>query len=125
MRISDWSSDVCSSDLEHVALEHIGIAAKAGDAFLDSRAAGIVEADHGRAHLHRHVHDLADLLGVALRKRTAEDGEILAEDEDQSAVDRARPGHHPVAGYLRPFHRSEERRVGKAGVSPCRSRWSP
>src|SRR3546814_11547948 len=44
------------------------------------------------------------LLGVALRKRTAEDGEILAEDEDQSAVDRARPGHHPVAGYLRLFH---------------------
>src|SRR3546814_20769683 len=23
------------------------------------------------------------------------------------------------------FHRSEERRVGKACVSPCRSRWSP
>src|SRR3546814_14576333 len=29
---------------------------------------------------------------------------------------------------LRPLavgHRSEERRVGKEGVSPCRSRWSP
>src|SRR3546814_2857206 len=81
MRISDWSPDVCSSDL-----------------------------------LHRHVHDLADLLGVALRKRTAEDGEILAEDEDQSAVDRARPGHHPVAGYLRLFHAEE---IGRAS---CRDR---
>src|SRR3546814_3257293 len=120
MRMSDCSSDVCSSDLharcEHVALEHIGIAAKAGDAFLDSRAAGIVEADHGRAHLHRHVHDLADLLGVALRKRTAEDGEILAEDEDQTAVDRARPGHHPVAGYLSLFHAEVDAKNGRATV---------
>src|SRR3546814_19075250 len=26
---------------------------------------------------------------------------------------------------LRKLERSEDRRVGKAGVSPCRSRWSP
>src|SRR3546814_17912663 len=30
-----------------------------------------------------------------------------------------------VGGYIAPHYRSEERLVGKAGVSTCRSRWSP
>jgi hypothetical protein len=50
----------------HVALEHVGIAAERGHAFLDARAARVVEADHRRADLHRLVHDLADLLGMRL-----------------------------------------------------------
>jgi hypothetical protein len=60
-----------------VALEDLGIAGQRVDAFLDARAAGIVEADHRRADLHRHVHDLADLLRVAFRHRAAEHGEVL------------------------------------------------
>ncbi len=44
------------------------------------------------------VHDLADLLGMGLAERTAEHGEILAEDEDLPTVHRAPAGHHPVAG---------------------------
>src|SRR3546814_15494346 len=31
----------------------------------------------------------------------------------------------PISIGLRPEHRSEERRVGKEGVSTCRARWSP
>src|SRR3546814_16628161 len=31
----------------------------------------------------------------------------------------------PMVGYLCHEDRSEERRVGKEGVSTCRSRWSP
>ena len=89
---------------EHVALEHFGIAAEAGDALLDAGAARIVEADDRRADLHRHVHDLADLLRVALGQRAAEDGEILAEDEDQPAVDRPRSGDDAVAGDHRLLH---------------------
>src|SRR3546814_5157156 len=50
---------------------------------LDVRSAGVVEADHRRADFHRHVHDLADLLGMAFRQRSAEDGKILAEHEHQ------------------------------------------
>ena len=85
---------------QHVALEHLGIAAKAGDAFLDARTAAVVEADHRRADLHRHVHDLADLLRVALAQRTAEHGEILRIDIDQPPVDRAAAGNHPVTRDL-------------------------
>src|SRR3546814_6356198 len=68
MRISDWSSDVCSSDL-------------AGD--------GDGRVDHARR---RHA-----------------DGAAGAVEQSHA------PGQHP---------RSEERRVGKEGVSPGRSRWS-
>src|SRR3546814_16223865 len=35
---------------------------------------------------------------MALRQRAAEDGEILAEDIDEAAVDRARPGDDAIPG---------------------------
>ena len=37
-------------------------------------------------------------------KRSAEHGEILREDKHQPAVDRARPGDHPVAGKFLRLH---------------------
>ena len=82
---------------QRVAQEDVGVAAERDDAFLDPRAAGVVEPDDRRADLHRQVHDLADLLGVRLGQRPAEDGEVLAEDEDEPAVDRAVAGDDAVA----------------------------
>ena len=90
-------------DLRHdarrqdVAQEDLRVPAEGRDAFLDSRPAGIVEADDRRADLHREVHDLADLLGIRLRERPAEDREVLAEDEHQPPVDRAVSGDDAVA----------------------------
>ena len=90
-------------DLRHdagrqdVAQEDVGVAAERHDAFLDPRAARIVEADDRCADLHRQIHDLADLLGVRLRQRSTEDREVLAEDEDRPAVDRAVAGDDAVA----------------------------
>ncbi len=72
---------------EDVAQEDLRVAAERRDALLDPRAAGIVEPDDRRADLHREIHDLADLLGVRLGQRTAEDREVLAVDEHQAAVD--------------------------------------
>src|SRR3546814_6943853 len=95
MRISDWSSDVCSSDLT----------------LLDARAAGIVEADDRGADLHRLVHDPADLLGVRLRERAAEHREVLAEHEDQPPVDGAVASHHAVAGDFLLLHAEVEAAV--------------
>src|SRR3546814_11906559 len=83
MRISDWSSDVCSSDLR---VE--GVLARLGDRAPAPRLAG-----------HR-AHELRVAVPAAL-----------------AGVDRA-------AVRLQ-LGRSEERRVGKECVSPCRSRWSP
>src|SRR3546814_15001944 len=42
-------------------------------------------------------------------------------DMDVSVIDTLPPGRTPVLTKLR----SEERRVGKEGVSKCSSRWSP
>src|SRR3546814_20021940 len=105
MRISDWSSDVCSSDLAQ-GLEDIG-----RDVIIVNRDVELLlqGGDHGD-----------DGHGIELRNAAEQRGR------------RIEP-LHPVAelqGFLQHAlhafdHRSEERRVGKEGVSTGRSRWSP
>src|SRR3546814_6139286 len=82
MRISDWSSDVCSSDL---ALMLLG--------------AGIAMC----------LSCLQSLLSKAA----------------PASVQGAIMGFNHAVLSLARILRSEERRVGKACVSTCRSRWSP
>ena len=74
---------------QDVALEHLGVTAERSDAFLNARATGIVETDNRGAHLHRGVHDLADLFRMALGKRATKDCEILGKNIDEPAIDRA------------------------------------
>ena len=83
---------------ERVAQEDVGVAAERRHPLLDAGAAGVVEADDRRPVVHRQVHQLADLGGVGLRQRAAEDGEVLGEDVDQPAVDGAVAADHAVAG---------------------------
>src|SRR3546814_15055274 len=101
MRISDWSSDVCSSDLRPAPGMPEAVAAK-------PHRHDHAEHDHGEGK-HEHAHGglfgpntelIFSLIcggalatGFAIKKLTAT--------------------------------RSEERRVGKECVSTCRSRWSP
>ena len=85
---------------ERVAQEDVRVTGQRDDAFLNARAAGIVQADHGRAGLQRQVHDLADFLRVGFGERAAEDGEILREDVDEAAVDAAVAGDEAVAGMI-------------------------
>ncbi len=89
---------------QHVALENLCIAAKRCHALLDARATAVVQADHGRADLHRHIHDLANFHRVPFRHRAAIDGEILAEEEDQTPVYGARAGNDAVARHMRFIH---------------------
>ena len=84
---------------QRVAKEDVGVAAERDDAFLDARAARVVQADDGRAHLHGQVHDLHDLRGVGLRQRPAEDGEVLRERVGQPAVDPSVAADDAVAGH--------------------------
>src|SRR3546814_15376411 len=107
MRMSDWSSDVCSSDLSSVSLD---------SAFEDHRLIPFLDVGGGGGTaaitLLKGVHrDLAVMAGVLL------------------TAHGARPCRSAVArGGLRggvAARRSEERRVGKECVSTCRSRWSP
>src|SRR3546814_19984420 len=99
MRISDWSSDVCSSDLEAVAV-------------LDDLR-GLLEDRH----------DLLDADHLALGDRgdhdTGRGGADGARPNALGEADEAGLGLAQVGDV----ESSEERRVGKACVRPGRSRW--
>src|SRR3546814_19340750 len=101
MRISDWSSDVCSSDLIAV-LEHHRLHVQA-----------VGPAVVGEVQLGRGAGKHAD--GGTLELQRAFDAEGLGNHETLTVVE----------GDGREIQtRSEERRVGKECVSMCRSRWS-
>src|SRR3546814_18047004 len=95
MRISDWSSDVCSSDLPERA---------------DFRGARI---QGGRVAQARYA-----VAGVL--PGMAGGGAVLGDLVER----RARTGR-PAGAQVEMGVRSEERRVGTECVSTCRSRWSP
>src|SRR3546814_18517947 len=105
MRISDWSSDVCSSDLLFVAEQPLHHRLRIVEAAVDGDIMDI-GGQHRRHLAPLHVADPP--FGVE-----REDADMVAPGH---RLDRRRSG---VAG------RSEERRVGKECVSTCRSRWSP
>src|SRR3546814_11179969 len=72
MRISDWSSDVCSSDLTPVDLapSPMGISTSLdANGLVSSRAATSRNPTSGIAHRLRHVGDRDKLLAVARNKR--------------------------------------------------------
>src|SRR3546814_12969675 len=101
MRISDWSSDVCSSDLEvsGTAIETLawGERGKPGLLFLHGNG--------GHADWWRFI------------------APFFASDWRVGAISWSGMGR---SGWRKSYPpRSEERRVGKACVSTCRSRWSP
>src|SRR3546814_16727256 len=107
MRISDWSSDVCSSDLEQGVrvsgdpervVRRVAVCGGAGDFLLD-RLAGS-DADVYLTSDLRH-HPAAEF------------------------VEKGGPALIDVAHWAAESTRSEERREGKECVSTCRSRWAP
>src|SRR3546814_14933953 len=103
MRISDWSSDVCSSDLR-------GELAQPRDAVLGGGMGG--EQAVGAMAVQR-IDD--EHVG---RCRIALGGAVL--DATRRAVDLLQRRGKPQR-----LSRSEERRVGIVVVSPCRSMWLP
>src|SRR3546814_14447660 len=105
MRISDWSSDVCSSDLfrSHIMPNDV----EYNDHFIDLTA-GIVTA-----HVSNNSISAFDVPFFIKQVYSALVGLKISAGVDQSSK---------TADAL---IRSEERRVGKECVSTCRSRWSP
>src|SRR3546814_20710921 len=101
MRISDWSSDVCSSDLQGGTLAALKM--RLGD----DRFEGIDE-DGQTKFFHELVRGLFDPNKVPEADLRRYDLNVVAHWQAITAQ-----------------RRSEERRVGKACVSTCRSRWSP
>src|SRR3546814_18572209 len=96
MRISDWSSDVCSSDL--------------CSGPFSSSCRCMARSFRDWPHFSRNNwHLIVPLLSFLI-------GPIVGTTGNRSP---------PCRSCCPPPPRSEERRVGKECVSPCRSRWSP
>src|SRR3546814_19570535 len=108
MRISDWSSDVCSSDLLQRQVY--------GGAAPPAAAGGA--APTATAHMQIQLNDLERQL-TNLTGRIEDLGFRL-----DTVTDRLDRLVADVDLRLRNLERSEERRVGKECVSSCRSRWS-
>src|SRR3546814_19470647 len=111
MRISDWSSDVCSSDLDAVPpVERLALD-RPDQAELETRPHyRIADVEDERANRSR-WRQLRPLL------RTIVGNVEMVALHGQTGVTL----EHIVSSR----RRSEERRVGKECVSTCRSRWSP
>src|SRR3546814_13571291 len=100
MRISDWSSDVCSSDL-------IRTVALVRDALL------CVQFDTAEIFPELEIDHASQGIRSINGRSTARDNLCAGNQRCRDAVEIDR------------IERSEERRVGKECVSTCRSRWSP
>src|SRR3546814_4957409 len=99
LRISDWSSDVCSSDLMRIL--------------------------HQSTVLNRNEHCVCDCFGLCALQPPF-DIEFAHERDVAARIYSGQEKGHRRIGIKRcRGKRSEKRRVGKECVSTCRSRWSP
>src|SRR3546814_19491811 len=97
MRISDWSSDVCSSDL--IPNLRIDSTPSAQDLIFQADAVAAFNST------------------TMLEASVAGKPVIVPLFEEAATAD--------YQDWIQLRNRSEERRVGKECVSTCRSRWSP
>src|SRR3546814_17280937 len=107
MRISDWSSDVCSSDLLRWRRRRQRPAQRArrGSRLASIRSTPLIRRWSPNTCIWVSTPPTSSLANHRVRSRSI------------------RPSW-PTARWKSPFPRSEERRVGTESVSTCRSRWS-
>src|SRR3546814_19891228 len=105
MRISDWSSDVCSSDLA------------------SDMPTAVTQQGHPRMNYTQIFRNGWAISGTAKAVKFLT-GSKLAHNKKMCASYHAEDMGGLSCG-ARKLSRSEARRVGKAGVSTCRTRWSP
>src|SRR3546814_15749540 len=97
MRISDWSSDVCSSDLDPRPYQ--------------------AALDQAQAQLQRARAEAKLAQAQDARAQTLIEAKAISREEFETRKAASAQGDAGV--------RSEERRVGKECVRTCRYRWAP
>src|SRR3546814_21135546 len=128
MRISDWSSDVCSPDLvQHglVSSEAFGIGGLALGRFLQQQ---YVDADIAKDT--QEIGEIGRRIFALIDAEVVNAGGVIGKCRtmrfDRPASRRGtRPCQRQTRETRTQTQRSNERRDGKKGVSTCRCRWSP
>src|SRR3546814_18211117 len=114
MRISDWSSDVCFSDLPGKVVRDAKSFGAGRDLIGDGAKLHGREADHGLARGGERERNVEMLHIDALIRETFERHAVGAPRTRRGEIGERHAGA-----------RSEERRVGKACVRRGRTRWWP
>src|SRR3546814_20266702 len=114
MRISDWSSDVCSSDLHRRLLDDALAPQGAFVAVPALAIAGQPRRDRPDPPVERGRNFFARAVDIMARIVVIHEQGVVESAGDDQTRKGAQPGE-----------RSEERRVGNACVRSWRSRWSP
>src|SRR3546814_11673151 len=115
LRISDWSSDVCSSDLPNglITAATVGKTGTTGQT-LTVIYDDLVDLEHSVDPAYREGGNCSFMMA---------DGSVktIKKIKDSQGRPIFIPGYDPANNGKR----SEERSVGKEWVSTCRCRWSP
>src|SRR3546814_15362539 len=117
MRISDWSSDVCSSDLNYLSSSLTIFIEPICDQFeVPAGGEAVVTLEDGRPH----SIDVHPDNWISIWNEGPEFVEVEIFDEHQFSF----PGKPKAYVCFHPC-RSEERRVGTVCVVTCSTRWWP
>src|SRR3546814_20964861 len=111
MRISDWSSDVCSSDLEEDPEDKVVIVTAEDEGHPDGFWPGEKD-EQSRAYAKRATGNYLWQIDV---------DEFYRSEDIEAVIAMLRS--IPEVATISFRQRSDERRVGKECVSTCRSRW--
>src|SRR3546814_20541164 len=123
MRISDWSSDVCSSDLNGFNVARALVGTEGTCALTLQARLRLVASPAKRVVLalgFPDIYQAADAVPEYQRFNP-----IAIEGLDRAIIRGLQARNLAQAEIALLPERSEERRVGKECVSTCRSRWSP
>src|SRR3546814_16646149 len=118
MRISDWSSDVCSSDLTKIADMFFAPPGRR-----DSQGIGRTYGEAVETHAHSRLNALARILEPFRSMRRADAEQALIPLVRLIRSGSAVAGQLHIDNAATPI-RTEERRVRNKCVSPCKYMWS-
>src|SRR3546814_15619350 len=123
MRISDWSSDVCSSDLDNRVIDVLLTINHCNPYYFLSSVCEHCSMTLGILRSWCYS-KMADVKIIATRATTpTSQAKVFPCNSNKKETKKEE--ERMTSGRLKMLLRSEERRVGKECVSTCRSRWSP
>src|SRR3546814_12052140 len=123
MRISDWSSDVCSSDLNAASFALRGVSVNNIIVYYEAPV-GVLLDDFVMPSVQTQLLDTFDIAQLEVLR--GPQGTLFGKNTTGGAVTvrTKRPELDRIGGEARAT-RSEQRRLGQECVRTCSSRWSP